>query len=206
MSHRVSSPDQTAVQPEPFRGIPAGFIVLDAETRSLTDLRKVGAWPYTTAPSTEVLCVACAINDAPVTLWLPGEPVPVAIIQAAADPATLWIAHNAAFELALWEHILAPKHGWPEIPPPQRWRCTMTECLALALPAALKDVADVLALAHRKADDRIMHTMTKPRLPRGDEDPNGVYWFDDAEHREALFAYCRADVECERDLWRWLSC
>jgi hypothetical protein len=71
---------------------------------------------------------------------------------------------------------------------------------------ALKDVADVLALAHRKGDDRIMHIMSRPRAARIGEDPKGLYWFDDSEHREALYAYCCGDVACERDLWRWLSC
>ena len=44
-------------------------------------------------------------------------------------------------------------------------------------------------------------------VQRGDEDPaKGPYWHDDPEHLAALYAYCQGDVECERDLWRWLSC
>ena len=139
-------------------------------------------------------------------MWLPGQPLPEALLAGRVDPNTLMIAHNAIFEQSLWENVLVAKHNWPPCPPPQCWRCTMVECLALALPPALKDVADVLALAHRKGDDRVIHTMSRPRLARSNEDPKGVYWHDDVAHREALSKYCRGDVECERDLWRWLSC
>jgi hypothetical protein len=46
--------------------------------------------------------------------------------------------------------------------------------------------------------------MSKPRRPRFDEDPAGTYWFDDAEHLQQLYAYCRQDVETERALYRRL--
>ena len=42
------------------------------------------------------------------------------------------------------------------------------------------------------------------RRPRGDEDPNGTYWFDDPERLQALYDYCKGDVEAERTLYRWL--
>jgi DNA polymerase len=185
----------------------SNFAVLDIETRSRADLREVGAWRYAVdESSTDTWCAAYAIDAEPVRLWKRGDPVPPAIIKAAADPDTLWVAHNAPFERVIWQHILTPKHSWPKLPPLPRWHCTMVGCLALALPPALKDVADVLALAHRKGDDRIMHIMAKPRAARVGEDPKDIYWFDDSERRETLYAYCCGDVECERDLWRWLSC
>jgi DNA polymerase len=81
----------------------------------------------------------------------------------------------------------------------------MTASLALALPGKLAKVAKALALPQQKADDKIAPLMAKPRRPRGDEDPAaGPYWFDDAEHLEQLYDYCRQDVECERGLYRWL--
>jgi DNA polymerase len=181
-------------------------VVIDIETRSLSDLRKVGAPRYAADPSTDVWCAAYAIDDRPVQLWLPGKPAPAAITEAAADPADyLFIAHNAAFERVILHHILIPRYGWPAIPL-ERWRCTMAACLALALPASLGQVGKVLGLSHQKADDRIMHQMARPRPPRGDEDPAaGPYWFDGPEHREALHAYCQGDVETERELFNWLA-
>jgi DNA polymerase len=180
-------------------------VILDFETRSQLDLRKVGAWRYAEHPSTDVLCAAYAIGDGPVELWVPGEPVPPAIIAAAADPVCRFVAHNAAFERIHLEHVLAPRHGWPLVPF-ERWRCSMIGCLMRALPASLKRGAQVLGLKHQKADDKIMHLTCKPRLPRAGEDPaQGPYWFDDAERLGQLYEYCRQDVEVERELWRWLS-
>ena len=148
---------------------------------------------------------AFADNDGPVELWVPGDPVPPAIIAAAADPNYLFVAHKAGFERAVFKHILAtPRYGWPDIPL-ERWRCTMAAALAMALPGSLTQVAKVLGLPEQKADTTIVHMMAKPRQPRGDEDPAaGPYWFDDAEHRQTLSAYCRQDVQTERALWRRL--
>jgi DNA polymerase len=195
------------------RVVTGRYVLIDFETRSTVDLRRVGSWQYSVHKTTELVCAAYAIGDAPVALWRPDEPLPEVLRSAAADPDTVWIAHGVSFELAIWQHIATPKHGWPPVPLPPRWHCTLVECSSLALPASLKDVADVLALPHRKGDDRIMHQMSKPRAPRGNENPNGgPYWFgdsndaDDVARRETLFEYCRGDVECERDLWRWLSC
>jgi hypothetical protein len=50
-------------------------------------------------------------------VWLPGQLIPAAVLGAAADPECCWVAHNAAFERAMLEHILSPKYGWPAIPP-----------------------------------------------------------------------------------------
>ena len=40
----------------------------DYETRSQVDLKKVGAHRYAADPSTEVLCMAFAVDDGPVQL------------------------------------------------------------------------------------------------------------------------------------------
>jgi len=47
-----------------------------------------------------------------------------------------------------------------------------------------------------------MLQMAKPRRPRKDEDPKGVYWFDDPERQEQLHRYCVQDVATERELHR----
>jgi hypothetical protein len=182
-------------------------VILDFETRGVVDLRKVGAARYAVDPHTDVWCVAFAVDAEPVQLWRPCEPVPPELIEAATDPDCKSIAHNAGFERAILRHVLAPplRYGWPDIPV-ERWRCTMSMALALALPAALGKLADVLGLAHQKGDDKIMHLLAKPRRPRGDEDPaKGPYWFDDAERLAELYRYCAADVECERELFSRLS-
>jgi DNA polymerase len=183
--------------------MPGGTVILDVETRSTLDLRRVGAARYAAHPATDLWCVAWAVDDQQVQLWLPNEPVPKAILEATVDSDCVFIAHNAGFERAVLKHILTPRYNWPEIPV-ERWRCTMTESLALALPASLAKVAKALSLPEQKANKSIVALMAKPRRPRGDEDPNNIYWFDDPEHLQALYDYCRQDVETERELFRRL--
>ena len=66
----------------------------DFETRGRVDLRKVGAYVYATHPSTEVTCFAYAVDDGPVQLWRPGDPVPAEVIEAAHNPNWYVAAHN----------------------------------------------------------------------------------------------------------------
>ena len=47
----------------------------------------------------------------------------------------------------------------------------------------------------------MMRQMARPRKPR---DPSGIYWHDDPEKLEQLYAYCRQDVEVERELFHRL--
>jgi DNA polymerase len=177
----------------------------DFETRSTLDLTEVGAWRYAAEPTTGVWCVAYAVNDAPAQIWIPGQRIPEEFYIAAHDPDWIVVAHNDAFERAIEERILQPQHGWP-IVPIERHACTMAMASASALPAKLKTVAEALQLSARKGDQgaRLMQQMARPRKPRAGEDPNGVYWHDDPEKLEQLYAYCRQDVEVERELFHRL--
>jgi DNA polymerase len=175
----------------------------DYETRSTLALRDVGTYRYAADPATNVWCCAYAVDVGPVELWVPGDPVPAAFVEAAKDADWLVVAHNDTFERLIEQNIMAPRYGWSIIPI-ERHRCTMAGALALALPAALKDVAELLGLKHRKADGSRMVAMSRPRNPRKGEDPAGTYWHDDQEHREALYAYCRQDMEVVRELDRRL--
>ena len=65
----------------------------DYETRSRLDLRKVGAFLYAADVSTQVLCAAYAVDDDPVQLWWPGDPIPLEFKEAATDPAWIACAH-----------------------------------------------------------------------------------------------------------------
>src|SRR5262249_52333200 len=46
--------------------------------------------------------------------------------------------------------------------------------------------------------------MGKPRRPHKDENPAGTHWFDDPERLQRLHAYCKQDVEIERELFNRL--
>ena len=177
----------------------------DIETRSTLDLPGVGAWRYAGDPTTDVWCVAYAVDNGPVQVWTPNNPIPEEFHTAERDPDWLIVAHNDQFETAVEQRILAPRYGWSTVPI-ERHRCTMASALASALPAALNTVAGVLELSARKDDQgaRLMRQLARPRKPRENEDPTGIYWTDDPEKLERLYAYCRNDVEVERELFHRL--
>jgi DNA polymerase len=49
-----------------------------------------------------------------------------------------------------------------------------------------------------------MRQMSLPRKPRKGEDSSQIHWHDRPEQLERLYAYCRRDVELERELFRRL--
>src|SRR5262245_14110411 len=177
----------------------------DFETRSRVALKIVGAQRYTADHTTEVLCCAYAVDDDPVQLWRPGDPTPSEFILAAQSPNWIVTAFNDAFETAIEKSIMSVRYGWPVVPI-ERHRCTQAACLALGLPARLSAAADALELSHRKdaAGERLMHQTSKPRRAHKDEDPDGIYWFDDQERLDRLYSYCAQDVRVERELFNRL--
>src|SRR5215468_7384673 len=174
----------------------------DYETRSRAILKSVGTHKYAVDRSTQVLCCAFAVDDEPVQLWTPGDPIPAAFIEAVTNPTWVVCAHGAHFEDAIERHVLHPRFGWPAFPVDKQ-RCTQAMALAVGLPARLSTVAIALELSNRKdvAGERLMHQTSKPRRPHKDERPDGVYWFEDQERLDRLYAYCKQDVEVERELY-----
>ena len=75
--------------------------------------------------------------------------------------------------------------------------------LAMGLPARLSAAANALELSNRKdaAGERLMHQTSRPRRPHKDENPDGIYWFEDQERLDRLYAYCKQDIEIERELY-----
>ena len=177
----------------------------DIETRSTLRLADVGAWRYAAHPSTEVLCIGYAIDDAPVRIWTPDLPIPEEYYAAARDPNWLVAAHNDQFESAIEEGLLGPRFGWSQIPIAQH-RCTMATALANALPGALDKATAALGLPVRKDAEgrRLMMQMSRPRRPRKGEDPGLIYWHDGPELRQRLGLYCRRDLEAERAIYHRL--
>lgn len=171
----------------------------DFETRSAVELRDAGVYVYAEHESTDVWCMAYALNEEPVKLWLPGDPVPEEVVRGVREN-WIFIGHNSAFERVVWR-VMARKYGWPQ-PRIEQWRCTMAMAAAMALPLSLENAAAAVGLDIRKDMDghATMLRMSKPRRARKGELPNGVYWFDDEGRKQKLYAYCRNDVEVEREL------
>ena len=73
----------------------------DYETRGQLDLKTVGIHRYAGDAQTSVLCCAFAVDDGPVQLWAPGNPIPPEFLEAAVNPTWAAVAHNAAFEMTI---------------------------------------------------------------------------------------------------------
>jgi DNA polymerase bacteriophage-type len=164
------------------------MIHIDFETTSDCDIWTAGAWAYSCHPSTRILCIGLAIDDGPVILHSWTE---TSFMKNMFDEE--YRAYNAFFEQCIWTNILVKRYGWPRIPLKQ-WRCVMAKACARALPRSLENCAKALNVAHQKdmAGKRTMLKLSKASYtPTQDE-------------LEVLYAYCKADVETERDIDRAL--
>lgn len=172
-------------------------IHIDFETRSEVDLRKTGHHAYAADDSTDVICVAhgTTVDDVVYhdVCGVERYRCPIDIRMAAADPATLFWAHNAAFERAIWAFVLHPRYGWPAPPPPERWRCTMAMAYAQALPGGLEDAGRAVGLEVTKDPGgyQLMLLMCKPKTTYP------LTWHETPQQRRRLGLYCIGDVEAE---------
>lgn len=180
---------------------------IDFETRSAIDLKARGLAVYAAHESTDVVCMAYAFGDGPVRLWTRDPDIPHTSddwyrLWPAIQDGTTVVAHNAPFELAIWNEIMVPRYGWPPLKPEQV-QCTMAMAYAMALPGSLENASAAVGIEERKdqAGRRVMLQLSKPREVK----PDGtIVWWDDAAKLEKLYAYCKQDVEVERQLHRRL--
>jgi len=171
-------------------------ITIDFETRSECDITKCGAWVYSTHPSTEVLCMAWAVDDGEVQLWLPGDENPFD-----ENDTSLGIhieAHSAFFEKAIWQNIMTPRYNWFHYCQ-WFWHCSAAKAAAHSLPRALDKAGAALGLTIQKDQEgkRIMLKLCKPRKATKNNDAK---WHEDPEDYKKLYQYCMDDVRAERAL------
>lgn len=177
---------------------------LDFETRSPAPFGRqknaVTAYQYARHPGTGVWCLSYAFDDEPVRTWTPDRQFPKEILSAL-EAGVTFAGHNVTFEWCIWNYLLVPRLGLPALPFEQ-CDCTATRASVMALPRDLAGVGRALGLSIQKDEEgaRLMQRMAKPRKPRKDEDPDGLYWWDDAERVNRLIQYCERDVETERAL------
>ena len=168
---------------------------IDFETRGTLDLKAVGLYRYARHSLTDVWCMGWAYDAGSISLWTPATDASE-ILQRVANGECV-VAHNAQFELQIWNSIMVPRYGWPVLRPEQTY-CTMAQCYAMNLPGALEDAALALGLDARKDTEgrALMLRMARPRHVNG----SIVTWWDDPEKLERLYSYCRQDVRVERAL------
>ena len=170
---------------------------LDFETRGILDLREVGLHRYARHPDTDVWCMAWAIGDDEPVVWgYRSFPTEIAPLKHVTNGGRV-VAHNAPFELEIWNQIMVPRYGWPVLKPEQTF-CTMAQAYSMGLPGALEDAALALGLKFLK-DTEGRSLMLRMARPRRMEDGRPIWWAE-PEKLARLYEYCRQDVRVERAL------
>lgn len=160
---------------------------IDLETKAPVSILEVGTDAY--AQHAKLLIVAYAIDDGPVRVWqvtlddcAPGE-----LIRALNDPTVEIWAHNARFERTVMRRV-GLTHA-----PIERWRCTMSQAYAHALPAALDNLGRFLGLPPDQqkmaAGKKLIKLFCEP--PYADPREHPVEW-------EQFVEYAMQDVETMR--------
>lgn len=177
---------------------------IDLETFSSIDLKKSGNYRYVEAPDFEILLFGYAFDDDPVEVvdLANYESIPAPVLEALFDPAFVKKAFNAAFE-----RVCLAKH-FGRTMPPEQWRCTAVQALYFGLPNNLDGVAKVLQLDVKK-DAKGKNLIKYFSVPCKETKANGFrdrnYPEDSPAKWAEFIAYCKVDVEVEREIDRKLS-
>ena len=170
-------------------------ISIDFETYSECDIKTAGGYNYAAHPSTEVICMAWAIDYEEPQLWTPDQPFPKRLAHALMwENAEVW-AWNAAFERAVWHHKILWKHDIGVAD--HRWNDTAALAATLALPRALGKCAEVLELSDQK-DTRGRFLIQRLCKPYRGERRTDQHLLDE------LYAYCKQDVVTERAIKNYI--
>lgn len=172
---------------------------LDFETQSAAPIRDVGVGLYAIHPTTKVLCVGFAIDDKSPKVVKPDTFLKV-LKKLNFDNRIQVCAHNAAFELAIWNRCATKLYGWPPLTVEQT-DCTMARAYAMGLPGGLDDCSAALGIKKGKdtSGHRVMLKLSRP-IPKVMK--LGVVDFysesDCPEDYQKLYRYCAQDIEVER--------
>jgi len=172
-------------------------------------LPAIGAAKYSEDPSTEVLCLAYDLKQgAGRKMWLPGQPLPLDLIQHLAQfdaslppsytQAGLIETHHSMFEFRIWTRVLHERWGWPAIDLRQM-RCSMAKARAFSLPGALGNLAEVLRVPIGKDKDgkKQLERFSWPRNPTKTDARTRITCAEDPENAAKFYSYCDQDIVAE---------
>ncbi len=175
---------------------------IDLETYSDIDIGKCGAYRYVDSPNFEILLLAYAYDDGPVTVIdvAQKEGWPTQVLDDLLSPDITKVAHNAAFERICLSKFLNTHLD------PKAWHCTMVHALSLGFPASLADVGKALNLEEDKqkmaVGKRLITYFCKPCKPtqaNGQRTRN--YPHHDPEKWDLFKEYNRQDVVTEQAIY-----
>ena len=183
---------------------------IDFEARSEVDLKLVGAYKYAAHPSTEILCMAYAIDDRPTKIIKYGGDFTVIYdyMQMVMDGEMVCTAFNAFFERCIFKFKM--QDYFVGFEKPEYWQCTMAKACQAGMTGSLDVVCQLLKMKDVKDKEgkRVMMKMCKPRKPlkkeRDDIFLPDVLWHETPEDFEILYKYCIKDVDVERGIDRRL--
>lgn len=141
--------------------------VLDKETRSAVKLGRGGtnAARYAKDPTTSMWLGRYAFDDDPDTIYSYGFNAECPDrLRDHVENGGIICAHNAGFEYFIWNFLLVPKFGWPELPISQM-SDTAARVARLGIPRDLDRAAKALNVGQEKdmAGNQRMKRMAKPR-------------------------------------------
>lgn len=178
---------------------------IDLETYSEIDIGKCGAYRYVDSPNFEILLLAYAYDDEPVTVIdvSQKESWPMQVLDDILSSEVTKVAHNAAFERICLSKFLNTHLD------PEAWHCTMVHALSLGFPASLADVGKALNLEEDKqkmaVGKRLITYFCKPCKPtqaNGQRTRN--YPHHDPEKWDLFKEYNRQDVVTEQAIYERL--
>ena len=107
-------------------------------------------------------------------------------------------AHNAGFEMTIWDQVCAPKYGWPTVQPNQ-WRCSAAKSRAFGLPGSLDEVGSALDTETQKdkTGKELMKLFSWPKDPAKKDPRWRVLPEEEPEKFESYRSYCDTDVKTE---------
>ena len=180
-------------------------LVLDLETRSELDVKEVGPHKYAAHPSTEIMAVGYKIDKTPAKVWLPlqDQTFPKDLKHALEfydrrEPTRI-VAHNAEFEMAVWNNKVKSQLKSPHLWLNQTFvTCTAARATHFGYPRKLETLAKALELPaeKNKQGHRVMMKLTKPRTA-WHKDRTEEKWHDGEIDWLLLAEYCATDVEVE---------
>src|ERR1700674_5596589 len=96
------------------------FCYLDFETYSAVDLKKVSSHVYASHLSTGIHCVGLKYmwGNTSISPWIMREDEledsgkAEGLWQVAKNPEVIFVAHNAAFEMDIWQEIMVKRYAY----------------------------------------------------------------------------------------------
>ena len=172
------------------------MIMIDYETRSRADLTQVGAYKYARDPSTDILCVCLwDIETGAYVVIDPIEDVMPAAWRIKLIETKYIMAHNAAFDREIHEHVGVAVYKFPPIPL-RKWYCTAAQARLNGLPAKLEDAAIAAKIIARK-DHKGSALIKKLSIPQADGTFN-----EDPQLMKDMMDYCVQDCRTQVELFK----